>query len=1071
MSTPNQDTYDFKPGQCREVAAGPLKFNPIVTLASIVLLYGFVIGCAVAPDIALYHMSYAKALIPEVWGWLYIASQNIWVFVLIYLMIIPKYGKLKFGKDDEKPEFSDITWFSMLFSCGVATGFFYFSAEPMWHEQGYGRPRFMDSLNTKNDYAIHAMMMTYYHWGVHGWIPYTTVGAVLGIVCYRRGYPMSMRYCFVPLIGERVYGLWGDLIDVLSVITTIAGVCTSLGLGAMSLNRGVQRLDTGFYQGFNTNIPNENKYMAASCGGVGSYCLDAVPDTDGSGQESYGVQYNTLNQVLVILFITLIATVSVITGIHRGIVNLSRFTFGIGMVMTMYVWFSGNTWHTLNVICEAFGYYFWYFMKISFDTDAYEMLGGAQLGLGGSPDGLGGGKAWMDGWTIFYWGWWISWGPFVGTFLARISKGRTLRQFILGTLILPTLYCMWWFGVYGSEQIQMQRKADVINLCGGAGAGSGACDACYAKCDVDNGNGPMSDNYDSCLDALRDPFGAASTDACGLWDADLLDQRAACATCQNFQVLGITAVKDETAAEEAACEKCDSCINQCMLQQDGSCAQYAGAMSEKFKRQNNVGYDNGCALSKTDFTDWDSGNGYGVCQQVKWTRPAIVNGECIETTTWVNAPCGGGGDPTAFNAKDASWKQRAEAWQDSSGADWRDGFCKDMIKESTLWGSSRQFNLFSSNNDALYDKDIESPTYGQCTKGTAEDPCLPVTLGEIPNRAEFTRQTCFVPAKNTETCVWWQSKENAYFDTVTAYGGEGMAVFMQICAVIAITFYFVTSSDSGSYVVDMLTANGDEDPPKVQRVFWSFTEGICAAALLYAGKNSAGGEGALKALQSASIVMGLPFTFVLFWTSQSLVQLVKEESGEYDKNRPRFKAFIFALDHAGSGVGPGVTALAIATFIPGLRIGDLMERSGVQWPVLPSKIWGFLLQAIFLVAIICIIIGAADGGGNQNVMMLGAAFYVGVAMMLSFARRELREKFNIPRGDWITDFLCALFVYPFMIAQLEAQGPSNGQYKKDDEEMKPVAGAGGVAGVAPADLEKMVSQIVANELTKRQVSA
>merc|ERR1719453_257095 len=100
------------------------------------------------------------------------------------------------------------------------------------------------------------------------------------------------------------------------------------------------------------------------------------------------------------------------------------------------------------------------------------------MGLGSAPDGLGGGQAWMDGWTIFYWGWWISWGPFVGTFLARISKGRTLRQFILGTLILPTIYCMWWFGVYGSEQIQMQRKADVIGLCG-----AGGCESCYTKCE------------------------------------------------------------------------------------------------------------------------------------------------------------------------------------------------------------------------------------------------------------------------------------------------------------------------------------------------------------------------------------------------------------------------------------------------------------------------------------------------------------------------------------------------------------------------------------------------------------
>jgi choline-glycine betaine transporter len=1052
---PDVGEYDFKPGQCREFQAGPLKFNPVTTFFSIILLYGFVIGCCLSPDVALYHLMHAKALIPEVWGWLYISSQNFWIFALIYILAVPKYGKLVLGKDGEKPEFSDITWFSMLFSAGVATGLFYFSAEPMWHEQYWGGARFKDSLNTKNDVAIHAMMVTYYHWGLHGWIPYTTVGAVMGIMCYRRGYPMAMRYCFVPLIGEHVYGWMGDVIDVLSVITTIAGVCTSLGLGAMSLNRGVQRLDTGFFQGFNQNIPEDNKYIAADCGKVGSYCQDAVEGSSGSGQVPYGVQYNTVNQMLVIFFITCIATVSVVTGLNRGIVNLSRCTFGIGMIMTMYVFFSGNTWHTLNVICEAVGYYIFYWFKISFDTDAYEMLGAWTMGIAGAPDGKGGSKGWMDSWTIFYWGWWISWGPFVGTFLARISRGRTLRQFILGTLIAPTIYCMWWLGTYGSEQIQMQRKADVIGLCGASG-----CDSCYTSCaggEDANGSiekGVMSEAYDDCLAALKDPFAAADASSCGEWDSYLATYQAACSACHEWTVLGKTG--GDGNPNEQACESCDSCVNKCMIQADGTCGQYAGAFSEKYKREKGMGFDAGCALSKTDFTDWNTGYGYGVCHQVKWTRPAIQNGECVETTSWVNAPCGGGADPTAFSG--AGFTATAKAFQTGESPTWQDGFCKDMIKDDILWGKNRQFNLFSSDNEDLYEKDKDSGAYGQCVP-TADDTCIPGELKEIPNRAAFNRDTCFVPAKNTETCVWWQSKENAYFDTVTAYGGEGMAAFMQCLACIAITFYFVTSSDSGSYVVDMLTANGDPDPPAVQRVFWSFTEGICAMALLYAGKNSAGGEGALKALQAASIVMGLPFTFVLFWVSQALIQLVKEETGDYDKNRPKFKSFLFAINHAGDG--KGLVTLIVATVLPGIKIGQLLEKHNVQWPVIPAKAWGIVFQVLIVVSLICCIIGGADGGGNYNVMMLGGSFYIGVAMLMSFARRELRMKLGIPRGDWITDFLCACFCYMFMIAQLEAEG---GGYKKDDEEMKPVAAAG---GVNPAELEGMVRQLVAQELSKR----
>ena len=167
-------------------------------------------------------------------------------------------------------------------------------------------------------------MITYFHWGLHGWIPYTTMGAVLALMTYRRGFPMTIRYCFWPLIGEKCYGWMGDAIDILSIMTTIFGVCTSLGLGAMQLNAGLQRINHGFYQGVNYAIPNESKYATPTCGGAGSVC--------GDGMEAYGIQTNVPTQIIIIFFITCIATCSVITGLNRGIVNLSRVTYTITFI-------------------------------------------------------------------------------------------------------------------------------------------------------------------------------------------------------------------------------------------------------------------------------------------------------------------------------------------------------------------------------------------------------------------------------------------------------------------------------------------------------------------------------------------------------------------------------------------------------------------------------------------------------------------------------------------------------------------------------------------------------------------
>merc|ERR1712178_83460 len=282
-----------------------------------------------------------------------------------------------------------------------------------------------------------AMTITHFHWGLHGWIPYCNIGAIAALLHYRRNFPLSMRWTLYPLIGDMCYGILGDCVEILSILCTIFGVCTSLGLGAMQINKGLVRLDRDTYRG-----------------------QDFIPDGN------LGMEEKRTVQVAIIAVITFLATMSLVLGLKRGIKWLANIAFALSFFILISVVFLDETWYIFNANTSAIGYYLWYLPKISFHTDAWEELGSASDGLGGAPDDRGGKAGWMNLWTIFYWGWWISWGPFVGTFLARISKGRRLGNFILATLILPSLWSFIFMGVFGAAQIRIDNQAKAAGLTG-----------------------------------------------------------------------------------------------------------------------------------------------------------------------------------------------------------------------------------------------------------------------------------------------------------------------------------------------------------------------------------------------------------------------------------------------------------------------------------------------------------------------------------------------------------------------------------------------------------------------------
>ena len=308
-------------------------------------------------------------------------------------MGVSRFGDIKLGKDDEKPEFGLMSWFSMLFAAGMGIGLvFWGMSEPLTF---FTNPKPGVSGNPQQ-LASAAMSQTFLHWGFHAWAIYAVIGLSLAYSIHRKGRPVSIRWALEPLLGDRVRGRLGDAIDVIAIVGTLFGVATSLGLGVKQIAAGLSHL-----------------------GVVG--------------------EVNNTLLVVLILVITGIATLSVVSGVGKGIKWLSNINLGMAGLLLLAVLLLGPTLYLLRVLVESIGGYFQNVIGLTFDTGAYT----GQAGID-----------WQGAWTIFYWGWWISWAPFVGVFIARISRGRTVREFVAGVLLVPTLVTFVWFAVMGGSVIK-----------------------------------------------------------------------------------------------------------------------------------------------------------------------------------------------------------------------------------------------------------------------------------------------------------------------------------------------------------------------------------------------------------------------------------------------------------------------------------------------------------------------------------------------------------------------------------------------------------------------------------------
>lgn len=356
------------------------------------LLVLFVAGTAIWPETVGDWIGTANSNVVQELGWYYIAIVAGFVFFSLWIAM-SHMGNVVLAKDgDEEPDFSLGAWFAMLFAAGMGIGLVFWGvAEPLNH---YASPPPGLAADTPSQAANSAMNVTFLHWGLHAWAIYVVVGLAVAYSVHRRGNPISLRWALEPILGQRVRGFWGDVIDVVAVLGTLFGVATSLGLGVSQIGAGL-----GY--------------------------LDVIDEPE------------TWFLVMLIIVITAIAMTSVITGIDKGIKWLSSINMVAAVALVAFVLIAGPTVFILSDLVANIGHYIQNFFRLSFNAMPFESEG----------------KAWLGGWTTFYWGWWISWAPFVGVFIARISKGRTVREFIVGVLLVPTLVTFLWFSALGGTAL------------------------------------------------------------------------------------------------------------------------------------------------------------------------------------------------------------------------------------------------------------------------------------------------------------------------------------------------------------------------------------------------------------------------------------------------------------------------------------------------------------------------------------------------------------------------------------------------------------------------------------------
>ncbi|MCF2856849.1 BCCT family transporter [Pseudoalteromonas sp. SMS1] len=371
--------------------------NLPVFYTSSAMVLALVIFAVLSPSTASSIFSVTQSAITQNASWFFVLTVAIILGLVLYLSI-SRFGEIKLGPDHSDPDYSFSTWLAMLFAAGMGIGLMFFGvAEPVMH---FVSPPSQEASSLE---AIkEAMKITFFHWGFHAWAIYAIVAMILAYFSYRHSLPLTLRSALYPIIGDKINGWAGHAVDIFAVVGTVFGVATSLGLGAAQVNSGLAYL--------------------------------------------FSIEISTLNQVLIMVTITTLASISVATGLDKGIKILSQTNMILAVVLLGLIFLIGPSVFLLQAYVQNVGEYLSDIVSTTFNLFAYEK------------------KDWIGGWTIFYWGWWLAWAPFVGLFIARISKGRTIREFVIGVTCIPTAFTLLWMTIFGNSALAMIFEQGLTNI-------------------------------------------------------------------------------------------------------------------------------------------------------------------------------------------------------------------------------------------------------------------------------------------------------------------------------------------------------------------------------------------------------------------------------------------------------------------------------------------------------------------------------------------------------------------------------------------------------------------------------
>ncbi|RJS94853.1 BCCT family transporter [Salinisphaera sp. Q1T1-3] len=391
-----------------------LRTDPTIFFISAAIMVVFLIALLIAPGPIGDAFGAGRTWIVTNLGWFFILGVTSWVAFLLWVAL-SRFGSIRLGGNDAKPDFGNISWFTMLFAGGIGTVLMFWGvAEPISH---FAEPPRPDVEPFSVAAADDAMGFAIYHLGLHTWAIFTLPGLAFAYFIYRYNLPMRFSSVFYSLIGDRIYGPVGKALDIFAILGTLFGVAVSIGLGTQQINAGLTEL---------MGVPND-----------------------------------VTTKVIIIAVLTSVAVGSIVAGLDSGVKLLSNINIGMAVGLMFFVLFTGATVFLLRAIVETFGIYITNLLPMAFWNDTLAQYTHEDGGWG-----------WQGNWTVFYWAWTVTWSPFIGIFVARISRGRTIREFVLGVLFAPSIFTLVWFAIFGWSAMEIDGIGDQARAALGDQAGS-----------------------------------------------------------------------------------------------------------------------------------------------------------------------------------------------------------------------------------------------------------------------------------------------------------------------------------------------------------------------------------------------------------------------------------------------------------------------------------------------------------------------------------------------------------------------------------------------------------------------